>query len=791
MALFGFYHFQIRSLELGAELDQLVPQLEIRTDTVLNQLDLLENRVAERAKLQEESMRTKNLQRQAGLILVGLILGSLFLLMARMIAGSIRRIRQKEEKSAQQLAISSKRFSDIALASGDWVWETDTHGKFTYVAGNLQPTLGLQAEDLLGSNFLDHLPEDEQKRMKRIMIKAFRQKGPIQDVEHWVQTQDDREVAVVTNGVPILDSKGLVTGYRGVNKDITKSIQAREEILRAKEDFESANIQLEKAAIRANEMAISAEAANAAKSQFLATMSHEIRTPMNGIIGMTDLLLDTTLTTDQRGLADTVSTSADSLLSLLNDILDYSKIEAGKMELELIPYSPREVLDEVLDVLGIKAEEKNLQLLVLADQDVPLITMGDPTRLRQVLINLTGNALKFTQQGSVTIKLETVSLGPSRHELKFSITDTGIGIKQKDIAKLFEPFSQSDSTTTRKYGGTGLGLTISRKIVELMDGQIDAQSKLGKGSTFWFTTSLSSPTQSQVDQHPVQQDFQRAAGFLKGKHGLILHNHDATRSSFQNHLGTLGMGLVGVTNLAEAKLALEDPSIAGNIDLLLVQDDHPDGNGEELRSNLGQTPDHGSPRTFLLTSLSARIETGGSGSIVSSNYLTTPLRFRSLLDESFNTDCPSRLENKAIDNTPDPVETDQQWQQDFRILLVDDNLVNRKVALGMLKKMGLTATIATNGLEAVQAWQDQQWDLILMDCMMPKMDGYEATRTIRQQEEEGTHVPIIAMTANAMEGDKERCLAAGMDDYVPKPIKIHLLKSTINGQREKVLSPTP
>jgi PAS domain S-box-containing protein len=774
----GYFDFRLRSLQLGAKLGHQVLELDRQTSQVIKNAKLMQKHLEASNREHQQSLGIRNTRRLAILLAVGVSLGIIFILMARLIAGSISWIQRRERESAAQLEHSNRRFSDIALASGDWVWETDIAGKFTFVTGNLMATLGYQPGELIGNSFLSYLPAEEQKRLKRSFMQAIKRRAPFEDVEHWVLDRSGREIGVVTNGVPVFDGRDRLIGFRGVNKDITSSIVAREELLQAKEEAEAASIQLETVAAQANEMALAAEAANAAKSQFLATMSHEIRTPMNGIIGMTDLLLDTGLSAEQKGLAGTISSSAESLLSLLNDILDYSKIEAGKMTLENIPFAPRAVVDSVLDMLGIMAGEKGLQLVGIVEPEVPAVIMGDPTRLRQVVINLTGNALKFTREGSVVIRVAAQTGARNRAELKISITDSGIGLRQQDIAKLFEPFSQSDSSTTRKYGGTGLGLTISRKIVDLMDGVIDAESRPGKGSTFWFSLPVISAPEGSVssDNH---------GSLLRGQTGLVLHQDGTTRAACGAHCRSLGMDLMEAESLVQAR------DLLGQLDhpcqLLLIQDDHPEGKSQDLAETLNSCLIGPPPRLLLLSPLTAR-----AGSRSDDNErLTIPLRFQSLIDALGPSG--SKTENGAL--SPNPHGENRQLhdeeQGDFRILLVDDNLINRKVALGLLKKLGLQAETATNGREALEAWKKEPWDLILMDCMMPQMDGYEATRAIRRLEEGQSHLPIIAMTANAMEGDRERCLEAGMDDYVAKPIKLDVLKAAIQRVRQESLTLVP
>jgi PAS domain S-box-containing protein len=759
----GLYQMQFRSLLLGEDLDAIVPQLETATLEAFLALQNLKLGLRLKSRGEQQALANQAGQRLAGLVALAVALCFLFVLMAWHITQSVSRIRRSEMEAASQLALTSKRFSDIALASGDWVWETDRRGVFTYVTGNLGPTIGRHAEELVGRSFLDFLPTSEKRRIPRIMIQAMKEKTPIQDVEHLVMHSSGREVAVMTNGVPILDRDGRVKGFRGVNKDITRTLDARMQILEAKEEAEAANVQLEIAAAKANEMAQAAEAANAAKSQFLATMSHEIRTPMNGIIGMNSLLMDTHLDHDQMNLAQVVGSSAESLLSLINDVLDYSKIEAGRMDLEVIPHSVRQVVDEVLEMLSSQAEGKGLQLEGIVDPSVPLVTMGDPTRLRQVLINLVGNALKFTEKGSVIIRVQRQEVSSEGDLLNFEIVDTGIGIKQSDIDKLFKPFSQSDSTTTRKYGGTGLGLTISRRIVALMHGEIAADSTPGEGSIFRFTTNMPAAP-AFPDASPAWRIAQQSSlDRWQGQRALVWATESGAQEALSAHCRTLGLTVDQAISCEEAR-AMIPPDNGWN--LILIQDQKAnDAVARRLRDSWVASG-AADPQTILI--------------------IHAPVRFRTLLEDRLHRGKESTVGEKAV---PSRQADQPDLPQDLRILLVDDNLVNRKVAQGLLKKLGLKATEAINGREAVQMCRELAWDLVLMDCMMPEMDGYEATGAIRAKEAGQARVPIIAMTANAMEGDRQRCLDAGMDDYVPKPIKAEVLFAAIHRWVEN--SPLP
>ncbi len=783
----GYSQYRLNYLQAAQKIAQLSPELDAYSDKISQCQQAFNLALDQATHRKRQHLAEVANQRSSGTALLGILVAGLILAMTRIISTSITKIRQQETEVGQELSHSKTRFSDMARASGDWVWETDHNGKFAFVSGNTQSLLSREPEEIVGTHFMDLIPPDERIRVKRILINAIRHQEPIVDLEHWVLHKEGELIPVRINGVPIFDESGKLSGFRGATKDISEEIENREKILQAMENTEEANIQLEKAAVRANQMAMIAEAANAAKSEFLATMSHEIRTPMNGIIGMTDLLLDTNLEPFQREYANTISSSADSLLSLLNDILDYSKIEAGKLDLETIPFQPRRVLDEVLDMLGIKAQEKNLQFQGWVDAKVPMVVLGDPTRIRQVLINLAGNALKFTEKGTVSLKVELQSAKEGTQLLKYSVTDTGIGIPRKAIAKLFEPFSQSDGSTTRKYGGTGLGLSISKKLAELMNGEVNAESTPGKGSTFWFTTEMPTLAPEEVQKQYQINDWDRTFQSLEGRSVLAIHHHNDALHSLIQSLQGMGMKTQGTNNLAQAKEMTQGMT---NWDLIFLALNHPDGSGLKTASDLAKLAGISTSRVVLLTPNLAGLPKNLDPNEQNYHFINYPIHFRSVFEITRTlmvdqTNAPAQ--NTAIAEDQE----DTLWRKNLKILLADDNLINRKVAAGVLNKLGFSADFATDGREVVKAFSEGEYDLILMDCMMPGMDGYQATEKIRHLEQGQRHVPIIAMTANAMEGDRQRCLDAGMDDYVAKPVKADKLEEAILRQRQASLMLEP
>ncbi|MEM7654893.1 MAG: response regulator [Bacteroidota bacterium] len=551
----------------------------------------------------------------------------------------------------------------------------------------------------------------------------------------------------------------ILKQHRTVHRDLQQqTLQHQEQLLELLQQQHGLNLDLKDANVEA-------QAAALAKAQFLSTMSHEIRTPMNAVIGMTSLLMDTELSEEQRGFVDTVRLSGENLLSIINDILDFSKIEAGKMELEAHPFQVIQSVEDSLDLLSGKATEKGLELMYFVDPDVPQVIESDITRLRQVLVNLINNAIKFTDQGEIFVRAVSKGLDLGKHQIEFEVRDTGIGIPPDRLNRLFQSFSQVDATTTRKYGGTGLGLAISKRLVEMMGGTIWVESEAGTGSSFFFT--IQAPEAFDVDL-PVPNEVPKE---LIGGKILVVDDNRTNLQILEAQTRKWGFEPILANSAFEADQVLDRMD---DIQLMILDCQMPQKDGLTFAREVRQKKSKTELPILMLTSLGLSLSQHDRPFIDS--YLHKPTKTSQLERKVLDLLMKNERVAKAKLSTN---EEDLLRFAGLSLLVVEDNLINQKVAVRMLKKLGLEADVASDGRQAIEALEKQSYDLLLMDMQMPVMDGISATREIRSRREALGDPIIIAMTANAFKDDKEACLAAGMNDYLSKPVRKEDLKEKL------------
>jgi two-component system, sensor histidine kinase and response regulator len=641
---------------------------------------------------------------------------------------------QIQYRLVEELSLAERRYRQLIETLREPLFECDEQGRLVFVNRAWIEVLGYSAEESLGRVAEDFLHPDDAATGRVLLKDSAGEPSALQHQEIRIRHRNGAMRWVE------LSVRGKGDGGRvGMLYDVTDRKHAAEAAL---------------GLVRA-------------KSRFLANMSHEIRTPLNGILGMLELVGQTDINREQKEYVDTAQQSAESLLSIINDILDFSKIEAGRLELESIPFNLRGVVEDVTVLFGAQAQAKKLELLCFVPNDIPNYVVGDPTRLRQVLTNLLGNALKFTEVGQVVLQVQRMAGEGENVHLQFEVRDTGIGMRPEDITKLFTPFNQIDASTTRRFGGTGLGLAISRELVELMGGSIEAKSVPHQGSTFSFTVRLGYDGRSNdAEEHAS----------LQGLRVLVIDDNHTNLTILGHYLSSWEVIVESARSGEEGLKKLRASVIAGvPFDLALLDMHMPFMDGVELARAIKQDAALSQTHLVLLSSGNpSKIQLEAVGIAVS---LTKPIR-------------QTHLREVIAEVTSGRIGLRRKAQGSLRVsralkakvLLAEDNVVNQQVATRMLKKLGLTVELAHNGQEALQKQRGGPYDLVLMDCEMPVLDGYGATGKWRSYEATMglVRTPIVAMTANAMPGDREACLAAGMDDYIAKPVKLEALKITLS-----------
>ena len=637
----------------------------------------------------------------------------------------------------------NKLLATIVEQSSEAIWTKDLAGTVTSWNAGAAAMFGYSPAEVVGRavKIGDSTPQEVEARLRRREKFSYDAKAKTK-----AGTAIDIQVAMA----PLLDDANECIGSISVARDVTDHKRNAEALRLARE---------------------AAEAANHAKSSFLARMSHEIRTPMNGVLGMTELLLETGLTSTQRKYAETVQRSGQNLLGIINDLLDFSKIEAGKLELENVDMDLRRTIEDVVDLLAERAHTKGLELACSIPAHLPTHVKGDPLRLGQIVTNLVGNAIKFTEQGSVVIRLASVEERPKRVTVRFEVSDTGVGIGPEAQARIFDEFSQGDGSTTRKHGGSGLGLAISKQLVEMMGGTIQVESALGTGSTFTFTVGFEKQEALPAEDAPM--------GMLTGVRALIIESTAIHRGILHSQMSNWGMtNRVAATPEQAIDLLAQAASRGAPYDIAIMDLSLPGMDAIELARKIRTSADMGKVRLVMLTRRQVDIKHARDAGIDA--CLAKPVRQTVLYECLVNVMAGQTQEAVSAPTTREPVNATPAGIRG-NVLLVEDNLINQQVALGILQIQAYSVTVVNNGKEAVDAYAQGAFDLILMDCHMPEMDGFEATREIRVRERAANakRTPIIALTANAMAHDREECLNAGMDDHLAKPFSMQTLQDML------------
>ena len=674
---------------------------------------------------------------------------SMAIIEEELIYASARDVTQRKVIEAA-LERSDHRTRQIVENAHDAFISIDARGRITGWNSQAEASFGWTRGEALGRELAETIIPERLREPHRLGLERFLTtgEGPVlgRRLELTALHRDGREFPVELTISPIEMEQGFA--FNAFLRDITDRKRAEYELALARDQ-----------ALEASRM----------KSMFVANVSHEIRTPMNGVIGMSELLLDTELDEAQREYAEAISVSGEALLTIIDDILDFSKIEAGKLELDPTDFDLREAIERACGMLAARAHEKGLELAVAIGPEVPTLVRADSARLRQVLTNLVANAIKFTAEGEVVVRASATPASDGEALVRVEVSDTGIGIAPEALEQLFEPYAQADGTTTRKYGGSGLGLAISRQLVELMDGRVGAESELGEGSSFWFELPVAraQPGDGPPDEQPT----------LAGMRVLVVDDSATSRRILERQLCSWQMTCEVADSAGRALELLEEAAGAGMpFALALLDLNMPGVDGYQLATAIRATPALRAMRLVLLSSSGGR--SGAPEEAAFDGVLVKPVRQSRLYEEIQAVIAGERpMAARAL-----PTEQAGARRRGAipAVLVVEDTPINQAVAAHMLERCGFEAQVAENGRKALEALSQRTYAAVLMDCQMPELDGYETTREIRRLEQGGPRVPIIAMTANAMQGERERCLAAGMDDYLTKPLRQRTLKDTLS-----------